>query len=175
MNRPSPWLATLTVLAGLWACNAPTLPTGAAPNPPWPRPANTTEMVRAAGLRVLPTEHLNYHIHTRLRVYHQGVEVAVPANIGIQPGEGLSPLHTHDATGLVHIESETKEDFTVGQFFTQWGIPLTGARALLEGKPVSGPVDAIVFADRTTLVVHYGPAPNPVPSTFDTPAPAAAK
>jgi hypothetical protein len=140
-------------------------------SPPWPRPANVADLVRAAGLRVLPIEHLDFHIHTLLKVYFQGNEVTVPANIGIQPGEGLSPLHTHDTSGIVHIESQTKENFTVGQFFTEWGVPLTGARAWFDGKEVTGPVDAIVLEDKKVVVVSFGPPPNPIPTVYATPLP----
>jgi len=171
MTRPLPWIAALCLTAGLSACNAPIVPATTAPAPPWPRPDNVPELVRAAGLRGLPTEHIDYHIHTLLKVYYQGADVTVPANIGIQPGEGLSPLHTHDTSGIVHVENQTKEDFTIGQFFTEWGVPLKGAKAWLDGKEVTGPVDAVVLVDQKVLVVSYGPPPNPIPTVYAVPTP----
>src|SRR4051794_27870415 len=85
-----------TVLAGLTACNDNGLTTGSAvPTPPWPRPDDTAGRVQAAGLRLLPTEGLVFHIHSLLKVYYQGQAVSVPANIGIA-SNGISPLHTHD-------------------------------------------------------------------------------
>jgi hypothetical protein len=31
-------------------------------------------------------------------------------------------LHTHDTTGLIHIESTDIRTFTLGQFFDVWGV-----------------------------------------------------
>src|SRR5205823_14298698 len=47
--------------------------------------------------------------------------VTIPANMGISSApKFISPLHTHDATGVVHVESPTIETFTLGQFFDVW-------------------------------------------------------
>ena len=44
-------------------------------------------------------ENLSMHIHPKLRVLMDGVEVKVPANIGIAPDGRLRVIHTHDETG----------------------------------------------------------------------------
>ena len=36
----------------------------------------------------------------------------------------MSPLHTHDPTGILHIESGDATQFTLGQFFTESNIRL---------------------------------------------------
>ncbi|WNY34216.1 hypothetical protein Q9Q99_01415 [Curtobacterium flaccumfaciens] len=51
---------------------------------------------------------------------------------GDRPGEHRSPddrefaaeIHTHDTSGIVHVESPTKQTFTLGQFFDEWGVSL---------------------------------------------------
>jgi hypothetical protein len=82
------------------------------------------------------------HIHTKLIVVSDGTERIIPSNIGIQQGiwashdldhfldtrEGaqgqLSPLHTHDSSGLIHVEASVTRGFTLGEFFAVWGQPL---------------------------------------------------
>jgi hypothetical protein len=45
----------------------------------------------------------------------------VPSQIGIKSDERcLYWLHTHDDTGIIHIEAPEKRDFTLGQFFDIW-------------------------------------------------------
>jgi hypothetical protein len=34
-------------------------------------------------------------------------------------------MHTHDQTGIIHIETPTLKTFTLGQFFDIWGQPLS--------------------------------------------------
>jgi hypothetical protein len=36
----------------------------------------------------------------------------------------VSPRHTHDVTGILHTESPTDVDNTIGQFFTEWAVTL---------------------------------------------------
>jgi len=54
--------------------------------------------------------------------------------------EGMSPLHTHDATGLIHVESNTIRNFTLGEFLDIWqGLNINGKDviATVDGKRVS--------------------------------------
>src|SRR5438128_3178687 len=60
------------------------------------------------------------HIHAHLEIYVRGQPRVVPANIGIRP-TCLFWLHTHDATGLIHVEAGAGGTYTLGQFFTVWG------------------------------------------------------
>jgi sulfur carrier protein ThiS len=53
---------------------------------------------------------------------------------------GMSPLHTHDATGLIHVESNAAKNFTLGEFLDVWqGLNINGKTvvATVDGKPVS--------------------------------------
>jgi hypothetical protein len=103
----------------------------------------------AAGLVPETAERLAYHVHAHLDVFINGRHQTVPAGIGIvtsdpavhqgtingQPAYGgitvpcaqpcISPLHTHAATGILHTESATRANNTLGQFFTEWDVPLT--------------------------------------------------
>lgn len=65
------------------------------------------------------------HIHPYLRIVINGQPVTIPAFIGIRalPGGGacLEPVHTHDASGIIHIESlSPTQTYTLADFFAIW-------------------------------------------------------
>lgn len=76
------------------------------------------------------------HLHTHLNLVIDGKETPVPANIGIDPKlwqdhsldsygmKGMTPLHTHDTSGTIHIESYKTREYTFGQLLDIWGINL---------------------------------------------------
>lgn len=59
------------------------------------------------------------HIHPHLTIRINGQDQVIPANIGIT-ANGLSPIHTHDATGKLHVESPQILAFRLKDFFTIW-------------------------------------------------------
>ena len=80
---------------------------------PAPSPARSVG-ANVAGLRsrlrrslpALAHEGFVLHIHEHLDVYVAGRRVTVPAGIGIDvAGSFISPMHTHDETGVIHVES----------------------------------------------------------------------
>lgn len=62
------------------------------------------------------------HVHPWLTIVINGQNMTIPADIGIVNGGGcLEPLHTHDASGTIHIEaSSTATQYTLNDFFTIW-------------------------------------------------------
>jgi len=99
------------------------------------------------------------HFHPILTITVDGKPMTVPGQIGIDPAlwkdhsldqygmqamsDGMSsmaPLHTHDASGTIHVESNTIRNYTLGQFLDNWGgLNVTGktVKATLDGAPVS--------------------------------------
>jgi hypothetical protein len=88
-------------------------------------------------------EQLAYHIHAHLAIYVNGAQKTVPYGIGIeQPwstqadgssefvnsGAAFYYLHTHDDTGVIHIESPTQTLYTLGQFFAEWNQPVSSTQ-----------------------------------------------
>jgi len=69
------------------------------------------------------------HIHAHLNVTILGNPQPIGANIGIAPG-CMRPLHTHDGSGWIHIESPVPHVFTLGDFFTVWGQPFSSTEIL---------------------------------------------
>ncbi len=85
---------------------------------------NETQLVNnmnKAGLEMLAAEGTVMHIHQHLDLVINGETITVPAAIGIATSF-ISPLHTHDTTGILHVESPVQKDFTLGQFFDEWGV-----------------------------------------------------
>jgi hypothetical protein len=65
-------------------------------------------------------EHFDFHIHTKLIIMIDNRFYPIPANVGIIPEKCIYWLHTHDNSGLIHIESPIKRNFTLGQFLQIW-------------------------------------------------------
>jgi hypothetical protein len=154
--------------------------------PPWPanNGARLQLRLRAIGLAPLSEEGQVLHTHQHLDLFVDGKPVPVPANIGIDADGGfISDLHTHETDGIMHVESPTKRDFTLGQFLAVWGLPLsadtigtlreTGSKTLrvwVNGDEVTADPTRIVLAEHQEIVIAYGTAaqmPDPVPSSFD--------
>lgn len=99
-----------------------------------------------------------HHKHANLQVAIDGTPITVPQDIGIAKigantesllysnhtldkyGVGMSPLHTHDPTGTIHVESNVVRDYTLADFLNIWkGLDIDGkvVEASVNGKPVS--------------------------------------
>lgn len=140
----------------------------------------------AIGLHPLPREGLVEHIHQRMVVLVNGKFVYVPAGIGIDKnGKFIAELHTHDVSGITHVESPVKRSFTLGEFFDVWGLRFSknclggyctnGARRVWiwkDGVLVHSDPRKIALTDHLSLVVAYGlfkSIPKPVPKHFPFP------
>ena len=84
-----------------------------------------TDRLKPLGLSELGAEGTVLHIHQHLDIWVNGKHITVPQSIGIFDGQYLTELHTHDTSGVMHVESPTKRDFTLGDFFGVWGVRLT--------------------------------------------------
>ena len=74
------------------------------------------------GIRCDTMEYTQFHVHAHLDIIVDGKPFIVPSQIGIDPnGRCLYWLHTHDDTGIIHIESPVEREFTIGNFIDIWG------------------------------------------------------
>lgn len=114
------------------------------------------------------------HSHSLLSIYRDGVRLALPESIGLR---GCTyEVHTHDRSGVVHIEPSVTRTFTLGQFFSVWNQPLS--RVAVAG--LTGPVRYFVidneivtrfdgnpadltFAAHKEIIIVTGTAPSVVP------------
>ncbi|MFF1635135.1 hypothetical protein [Leifsonia sp. NPDC058248] len=165
---------------------APTVAHGAESAPPWKAPTDPSARAKAAGLQMLSSEGTVEHIHSHLTVTVDGKKVAVPALLGIDESAGsISPLHTHDESGIVHVESPVKASFTLGQVFTEWNVALATGRigsystadgraitVFVDGKPYTGDPAAITLADHEDIdiVVTQSGVTASAPAAFTWPA-----
>ncbi|MBT1584097.1 hypothetical protein [Curtobacterium flaccumfaciens] len=114
-------VAALLLLSGCAASG----PATARDAPPWPRPTDLTARAESAGLRNVWGERLAEHVHTHLTIMDGDERVTVPANVGHSDSRKFAAeIHTHDTSGIVHVESPTEQTFTLGQFFDEWGVSL---------------------------------------------------
>lgn len=158
--------------------------TGRTTPPPWPAPTDVTGAVHAAGLPLLGAEGSVEHIHAHLDVIVNGHPVQVPADIGVDAAAGrISPLHTHDTSGVIHIESPVTAPFSLAQLFAEWQVALSdthlgglaataagdGGQALhvfLNGRPVTGNPGALTLGAHQEIALIYGPVPDQVPASY---------
>jgi hypothetical protein len=147
---------------------------------PWPpESAHLDNRLAPLGLRALSSEALVYHIHQHLDVYLNGKHIAVPQCIGIlgcyKHFIYLTELHTHNADGVIHNESETSRNYTLGQFFAEWGVFLNtqcvgaycqGYKWYVNGKPMTGNPQDLVLTKHLVIVIAIGKQPTHIRSTY---------
>lgn len=137
---------------------------------PWPPNGEAlAERLERLGLPTLAGEGEALHIHVVLEILIDGRPVPIPGGIGIDPeGRFLAPIHTHDASGTVHVESDLVRAFRLGEIFDVWGIPID-ARCLgpycagggatlvyaMDGEPVAGDPREAELADGQVLRVEF--------------------
>ncbi len=94
----------------------------------WPRTPKTPADLARAHQNLLKScvthSGLGMHIHPHLTIVTGETELAIPANVGIT-NTCLHPIHTHDGSGIIHLESHQPADFTLGDFFQVWDASLT--------------------------------------------------
>jgi hypothetical protein len=132
------------------------------------------------GLPVLSAEQLQYHIHAHLDLFVHGVQIPIPPNVGIDYQDGyLTVLHTHNASGIIHVESATKHRYQLGDFFGVWGVRLSSTcigmycarkdakvRTWVDGRPYAGNPAGIVIKEHERIVLTVGvrsDLPRPLP------------
>ena len=157
--------------------------------PPWLLPADAAPYIEAAGLSVLSAEQLEVHYHVHLDVIDDGKKVTVPAGIGfvVEGGkvQGLTVLHTHDTSGVLHVESATPKPYTLGQAFTEWGVALSATQigglhadatnevqVYVNGQRFTGDPATIRLKRHLEIALWYGPTGQKpiVPKSYRFPA-----
>ncbi len=134
---------------------------------------------------MLGSENLEVHYHAHVDIIVRDQAATVPAYIGIDTkNHTITALHTHDTSGVIHIESAADVPFTLGQLFTEWGQPLSAnqigpitagsgeqVRLYVNGKLVSGDPSAYKFVAHDEIVLWLGPASAQptVPSSYPFP------
>ena len=148
-------------------------------SPPWPAQYDGIKR-RAARLKLPSTGSEKFHIHQLLHIYDDGILVPVAANIGVDERHHVElALHTHDSTGVIHMEAGRPFSATLGDLFTVWGVSfgpdrIGGLRAadgrplrvFVNGRPVADPA-AHRLRRNDNIVIAYG-STGGVPRVADT-------
>ncbi len=179
-NKKAPSTSKSTT-AKNWAADLPGLLTGKAPWPANNGATNLQARLNAIGLPSLASEGTALHIHQHLDIFVEGQKIAIPPEIGIA-SSFISPIHVHDTTGILHVESPTIQTFTLGQAFAIWGVNLTdkcvggycsaGDKVLQvysNGKLISGNPEDLPLTAHEEIVITYGTKaqlPKSIPSNY---------
>jgi hypothetical protein len=120
------------------------------------------------------------HIHQHLVILDHGKAVDIPPNVGQPSGKRcIYWLHTHTPDGFIHVEAPLDRSFTLGDFFTVWGQPLTRTTAAsahlakgesqkvwVNGEPFAGDPRSIPLTAHADIVIQVGPPhAQPAPVT----------
>jgi hypothetical protein len=140
------------------------------PVPPAPQLAGTSTAATGQtvdGIQCQTNEQTIFHIHAHLTVFVNGAARQVPYGVGI-PGAQVQNtpqgpfvargtcfywLHTHADDGIIHVESPIHRTYTLGNFFDEWGQPLSSNQV----GPATGQVTALYNGQ------HYLGNPRNIP------------
>lgn len=122
------------------------------------------------------------HIHVHLTLIANGQQRAIPIAVGVGNPYIIQHfvvaagcyywLHTHDATGIVHIEAPVTTTFNLGQFFDIWGEPLSSSNvagftgtvtAFVDSTLYTGDLGAIDFQEHRQITLIVGTVPDTIP------------
>ncbi len=132
------------------------------------------------GIRCEAMESSNFHIHVHLSIFINGQNYRVPALIGIT-NNCLYWLHTHDNTGIIHIESPQKKDFNLGDLFDIWNKKFDNDHLfnyiVNDNNPLSIYINGtetptetnyrdIVLHAHDVISIIYGEPPMQIPETY---------
>ncbi|HLI71889.1 MAG TPA: hypothetical protein VKV19_19210 [Ktedonobacteraceae bacterium] len=123
------------------------------------------------------------HIHAHVSIYINGKLEDIPQYVGIPQDSSGNVicyywLHTHDTSGVIHIESpaSANETFTFGQFVAEWDeyfnnlgfypqlLLNSGWTIWTDGKKYNGTLDSIPLTAHNLITIAYN-SPNVKPDT----------
>ena len=116
-----------------------------------------------------PGEVLIRHEHAHLTILIRGQIRTVPAFVGITATQ-ICWLHTHDTSGIIHVEAGDSRTFTLGDFFAVWRQSLSttvlagttvasgeAIQATVNQQPYTGAPETIVLREKEDIVLQLGP------------------
>lgn len=122
-----------------------------------------------------------YHVHAHLTLFDAGQPVYLYAGIGwSQTGHCWYWLHTHDGSGVIHVEGPDSSFLpTLGKFFDVWHQPLSrrqflaykigrgqSMRVYVNQKPYVGNPRNIALHRHAIITLEIGP-PFPSPGKYN--------
>lgn len=123
------------------------------------------------GIRCDAMEAQGVHVHSHVAIFYNGRQVELPGFIGAVPsGDGgcFYWVHTHDGSGIVHIEAPAGtygRQYTLHDLFAIWGLPVTKAsigslrgpiRTYVNGTRIDGSPAKILLRSQQQIVIEIG-------------------
>jgi hypothetical protein len=123
-------------------------------------------------------------------IFINGQRYTIPSQVGIIPERCLYWLHTHDDSGIIHIESPVAKDYTLGQFFDIWNKKFNNSQIFdnvangknnndnnstlnvyVNGQKVSNGANYrdIKLNEHDQIAIVYGRAPTSIPTKYEFP------
>ncbi len=134
----------------------------------WGSSNSSPQTTRALAFSCTTDTLTTFHIHPHLVITINGQDQQIPAGIG-NSITCLHPIHTHDTSGMIHVESPSPRDFTLADFFAVWGKTFNHNQILnsvadashtitmtVNGVP-SQDFEDLVLRDKDQIVIAYGP------------------
>lgn len=126
-------------------------------------------------------EYSTLHVHTHLAIFDRGKQIQVPKYIGFADnpaGPCLYWIHTHDYSGIIHLESPSIDppqggSYNLGMVFDIWGQPLSSngvagingpVTAFINGMKYDGDPRAIPLGSHQQIVLEIGTPVVPPPN-----------
>jgi hypothetical protein len=115
-------------------------------------------------------------------IYINSQPYTVPSQVGIVPGKCIYWLHTHDDSGIIHIESPVTRNFTLGQFFDIWKQKFSNVQIFdnianatnamsvyVNGNKINGDTNYrnINLNEHDQIAIVFGRPPSTIPSTYN--------
>ena len=128
-------------------------------------------------------EQFAMHIHAHIDIIINGAYFLVPSQIGI-PSNCFYWLHTHDESGIIHIEAPMHRDFTLGQFFDIWGKKLSNDQIFTYVANANNPLNVYINGTKVPdgtnyrdiklnahdeIAIVYGTQPSTIPTSYTFP------
>lgn len=148
--------------------------------PPWAKDdANLAQRARRLGIPEPGKE--RYHQHALVRVYADGLLVPLPEFLGLDlKKKVLTGLHTHDSSGVLHMEADKPFDATIGDLFAVWGVAFgpdhigslkngdgRTLRVYVNGKRIDDPATYVIKKD-DVIVIAFDDGKQNIPLRPDT-------
>ena len=133
------------------------------------------------GIQCNNVEQLVFHNHAHLDIFINSQPYTIPSQIGITD-KCFYWLHTHDESGVIHIESPVAKDYTLGQFFDIWNKKFSNTQIFdnivngkstlnvyVNGNKVNPAVNykEIKLNEHDEIAIVYGTPPSNIPSAYN--------
>ena len=104
----------------------------------WPDPQTDGSPIGRFTCVFRPSSELSFHAHLSILVNNELQKVPLYLGASRQPPTHcFYAIHTHDASGRIHVTPAAPDTFTLGELFEIWGQPLSSTNvAGITGLPV---------------------------------------